>query len=263
VIVDFKPSILAMTPRQFIDRWPGLLTVRDALDVAWTTRDASFFAATMLARHIPSIKNYYQIRQEIKAAFQGGYTHNRGTLLAMIRNSRRNRGAQPHIKNLGFHGQVNLNDEVLFSHNWSYLPVHATYMRRFFDLAAKHNIRVFWLLPPVAPASEARQVELGLDAAYTRLVRETQQQYPNIVVIDGRRADYDATTFVDPTHLNRDGAITLSLHVGAIVAAHLKHDVKQFCWVDLPPYVEQAIDIPIEDFEQSLLAIKNQFGRRQ
>jgi hypothetical protein len=136
------------------------------------------------------------------------------------------------------------------------------YVRRFLDLAAARGIPVFWLLPPTSPAYQARAERNGRDARYAAFVREMQAGYPNVVVVDGRRAGYRREMFADLTHLNRDGASTFSDAVASLIAPHLARSngptpAPVPRWLALPPCrVRPDERIPLEDLEQSMTALR-------
>ena len=73
-----------------------------------------------------------------------------------------------------------------------------------------------------------------------------------MTVLDGRHAGYDHTLFVDATHLDGQGAYTLSRDVADI----LRHDraggaAGTARWVDLPAYRACPVEVALEDVEQS------------
>ncbi len=74
--------------------WPELLNIRDSLDLAWSARDAGFFAETMHARAFPSYRSRFEVRARTLALFQGRDESNRLGAAALRRNWAINRGAQ-------------------------------------------------------------------------------------------------------------------------------------------------------------------------
>ena len=134
--------------------------------------------------------------------------------------------------------------------------VNAEYIHRLLDLAAERGVPVYWLLPPLAPQLQARREQTGAEADFVRFVRSFQTPTANLTVLDARHAGYDHTLFVDPTHLDGQGAYTLSRDVADI----LRHDragrgMGTQRWVDLPAYRACPVEVALEDFEQSRQAL--------
>ena len=70
----------------------------------------------------------------------------------------------------------------------------------------RQDVPVFWLVPPIVPAAQARRDSLGLDAPHTRNLARSRRGSPNMVILDARRSGYPASAFFDACHLNARGA---------------------------------------------------------
>src|SRR5262249_15739717 len=92
-------------------------------------------------------------------------------------------------------------------------PLCEEYARRLVDLACASGVRIVWLLPPLSPAQQAARERDGTDVYFTRLARAVQRRGAGVVVIDARSSKYPRSAFWDDVHLNRRGALTLSLDV--------------------------------------------------
>ncbi len=107
-----------------------------------------------------------------------------------------------------------------FPADWRSDPVSDRYLSRFLDLAARHGITVGWVLTPLNPALQSECERVGFDETYLKYVRDWQARYANMIVIDGRHAEYDPSVFAsDPVHLARAGAFVFSNDLGALFAA--------------------------------------------
>ena len=136
------------------------------------------------------------------------------------------------------------------------LPTNAGYVRRFFDLAAAHRLPVYWLIPPVSPAWQAESDRLGYDDLATRFARSMLVRYPNLVVVDGRCANYPRHAFGDPIHLNARGAAPLSADLATIVRPIAIGAGPGPRWLDLPAYRDRPeFTAMMEDFGQSQVAL--------
>ena len=119
------------------------------------------------------------------------------------------------------------------------------------DLAAKHEIPVFWVLPPYKPTLQARCEQSGFDAEHEAFVRSMVDRHPNLSVVDSRRAGFDPNVFTDLHHLGRQGASNYSAHVADVLRQHRDDPASTPRWVRLPEYRPMAMIVPLEDCEQS------------
>jgi hypothetical protein len=259
VIVDFFPLLLNHGYEENEPRWPDLLTPRECLDLAWMVRDASFFARMMLARHLPSLRERTSLRAHLLAALGGKGGSERLGALAYQRNWRLNHGTSVFAKaeNIKL-GDMDAWYRAAFRNPEWCAPYHAAYLVRFLELAAARDIPVFWLVPPIHPEAQRRFDKGGTEARYDQLLRSALRRFPNVVVIDGRRARYDASVFVDQAHLDRQGASVLSADVADIVSRALAGPAPKDHWVDLPRYRPQSLDSSIEDIHQSRTIVQRQ-----
>ena len=221
VIVEYHPQCLAGDYWQAVRFWPELLGPREGLDLAWTARDAEFLATTVLAHWFPSIRDRFQIRTNVLAALRGETAGDLAwTTLTIVRNKNKNRGALVASKNSKYQGDIAIPMAAGFlPESWTCDPVNEVYIRRLLDLAQARGITVYWLIPPVTPALQARREQKGLDALYTQFARGFLDRYANLVVLDAQRSGYGASVFLDPAHLDRLGACTLSADVGDLLRA--------------------------------------------
>jgi hypothetical protein len=174
----------------------------------------------------------------------------------MMRNWNRNGGAQAAARNPYYTGKVELSDLSLFPPNWQVRRASEWYLTRFLELAESRGIPVFWLLPPITPASQAKREELGLDAAFTSFVRSVQARHPDVVVVDGRRAGYPHTVYIDGAHLDRLGSTRLSADLAEVMAGALDRPGRSPRWVDLPAFRDRSEGVALEDLDESRRALR-------
>ncbi|MBX6312140.1 MAG: hypothetical protein IRY99_04360 [Isosphaeraceae bacterium] len=258
VVIDLMPDLLAGGPRYPRRNWPELADLRDAIDLALTARDASLLASTLVGLALPSARGRDEIRAVIRAILRGqGHPH-RAANLAHHRNWRVNLGAEFCPPNPAFQGAVTEDQHrKLLSHAFWCHPVHRAYIHRLLDLAAAHDITIFWLLPPVSPQVQARREQTGADEKQAAFLRSFLPRHPNLVVLDARRSGYGPSVFLDPIHLDGRGGIALSLAVADAIARPGPGR-----WIKLPAYQDPSLDRPFEDIEQSRLALEGQAMRR-
>jgi hypothetical protein len=259
LVVDFKPSILIGGAHHNLRYWQEVLDFREGLELARAARSATLFSRLILGQVLPSVRSRLEIRSNLLAALRGETDVLRGLNRVCRRNWLLNDGANVAAKNPTYQGELGLDgDRKYLTHSFHCDPLNARYIGRLFDLAAARGIRVYWLLPPLAPALQARREERGAEAGYLAFVRRLQRLHPNVTILDGRHASYDHRLFVDATHLDGQGAYTLSRDV----AAALGHDLdrNRECagtardeprWVDLPAYRPCPVEMALEDVEQS------------
>jgi hypothetical protein len=259
ILVDYKWSSLESKTRDCEHILPIVAGPREFLELAWSTRDVSFFAVLMTRKYLPSYRCRFEIRSDVDRMLEGKAPLDRREMLPIaMRQSLVNRGAgmaafhpsQP------FQGEVNLNAVWLFPPRWTPNPLKTAYIERFFALAARHDIPVFWLLPPNCPKVFARRQEIGAEAAYTAYVARIQGRHPNVTVVDGRSDSYPAWAFVDTTHLNCEGAKIFSDDVAQVVAQTLARRERSERWVALPAFRHRALDVDVEDIGRTLKIVK-------
>lgn len=259
VIVDFGPHQLARDPRheEFARCWPELARTSECLDLAISTGAPAFLGRLVAGRALPSCRLRHEVRAQVRAALDGGGWSARGAVRALIRNWEANRGAQVLAKRPGYRGEINPLNDGLFPIRWEVDPITLGYVRRFLRLAEERQVAVYWLLPPLAPAAQARREALGLDAPFDEFAQALRSEFPLLTLVDARRAGYDASVFVDAVHLDRDGATTLTADLADVIRGGERGVVS------LPSYRPRAVGTPVEDLEQSTLAMRRGRGTSQ
>lgn len=239
--------------------WPELLDVRDCLDLAWSARDAGFFAATVLAKKVPSYRTRLEIRTWIRAALGGSNASTWPLVVGLRRNLNANRGAlvlarRPLPPSEGLQrlaGPGPRSSEPAPGEPRPSNPLSELYTRRLLNLAASRRITVFWLLPPLSQGTLGKFERGGLDRYLAGVARDVLAAYPNVVVIDGWRSGYGPDLFPDGIHLDRQGATTLSADVAAIIDRSLADPASAPRWVALPAYRDLAARVALEDLDES------------
>jgi hypothetical protein len=241
--------------------WPELIDMRETIELAAKARDADFFASVALARALPSVKDRYEIRAEVLAALGGEFGPSKFVIFPHLRNWAENRGA--HVVPSRSVTQESDNIRRLLIET-NYLPatwtpnyLNAYYISQFVKLAAERQIPVYWLWPPVHPEVQARRARGGRDAVYAQFVRRLADKFPNLVVIDGRDAGYVASAMYDATHLNKTGACAYTESLAEILAkGPYKGVAIEERWIPLPHFQDRAVTTPVEDLEESILAMR-------
>jgi hypothetical protein len=265
VVVDFNPPLLRVGPRHNITRWGALLNPVEAAQLAWWSRDSSLFAEVTLGRLVPSIRARYALRADLLGAFAGKSSINPINNPMGLRNWKKNDGAQLMV---GSAMAKNLPDAKIRELREGYYPVwsvdraNSEGVDRFLALAAEHQIRVFWLLPPLVPALHDEIRRSGVDAQQDEFVRGWQAKYPNLVILDARKRVVDPEAFWDPQHLSAIGATAFSRAVGDVLRQLTAAKLDQR-WVLLPE-VNHVGPLPpgVEDIDQSRLAVEAAKVRR-
>jgi hypothetical protein len=263
LVLDFFPRHLQSSPLMGLDPWVSLTTLGDVIDLARAGRDVEFLGRVALAKILPTLRLRPEVRTNVLAALHGedqGDKHHVPPFLR--RNMEVNRGGLLCPPTPGLDKDLDAWSKTYFPARWSCHPIHEVYIRRLLRLAASRQIRVFWLLPPLQPALQEHCERSGFDARHVEFVRGYQAKYPNVTVLDGRHAAYDPRVFFDPHHLARDGAAVFSSDVAMTVRRAIDSDPTLPRWVNLPSYGKRRIDGPLEDVEQSRLALKLERAKR-
>ena len=245
--------------------WPELLSVRDCFELSWHARDATFFVSTLLRKVVPSYKCRYEVRGVVRLAiedfdysvlayntvFLRNWNANLGTTVMPATPSKPENDANPPPPPEASPSQF---DE----RTWSRSPLTELYLRRFLELAATHDVAVFWLVPPVTPHSVSMRAAEGLDRYYWNLANRAEEIYPRVTVIDASRSDFPLRLFCDKAHLNSEGASIFSEQVAAVVARTLAEGRPGPGWFELPRSVPVRAHTSglIEDLDSSRAAVR-------
>lgn len=254
VIVDFHPNLLAVAPRSGARYWSHLLDLRDGLDLAWNTLDVRLSFETLVLGWMPSIRDRNDLRKAILDSFAPEPAKSSRACSVLERNWQVNQGAHV-VPVVGALISDPFGGGSSQKAIWTPRPLNIRYLERLLDLAGSHGIAVYWLMPPSTRAWQARRERLGLDASYERKVRELLGRHPNLRVLDGRHSTYGDRAFLDPAHLNRDGAASLSMATAQILARHWHDPARAARWESLPPFQRYSVPSVIEDLDQSKLAL--------
>lgn len=262
LLVDATPHLLRASPRapHHLRQWPELLGPSEMLDLAWTARDPDFFAAMAAAKLLPSLRARQEIRAAVLDALRGDASRRRFLAAQFWRNTRVNRGANAmsgSATNVDFAAVC----RTLYS-RFGCDPVNAAYLDRFLALAAERGIPVFWVVTPLSTELQQLCERSGFDAAHTAFLEDLRRRFPTLTVLDGRCSRYGQAVHTDdPVHLNHVGASAFTSDLAPFLARSLAGgDVPR--WVALPPYRARPESIPIEDVNESGLALRKTAVRR-
>jgi len=225
LVVDFNDSFLAEPPETTLRLYSEILRPDEARELARTMGRFDFASTVLTFQGLRAAQNRFEIRRAIVDSLLGkaDFPQKRAASITLRRNWKANLGAQVMPKA----STVLPDDPAAWAwvqpSGWRPDPTNAAYLSAFFGLAEAHEIPVFWLLPPLHPGFTARRLELSLDAPFDSFVARTLAKFPQVVVVDGRGAKYDASVFIDMAHLDLDGSGRLSLALASVVADHLAH----------------------------------------
>ena len=253
IVVDFKPSVLAGGPKFSLRHWQAVLGPRECLELASESRSVGMLAEILLGRLLPSYRGRLEIREAILASLRGESSATFSTNQLALRNWGINRGAHLNSSRTPFPGEVSPDvHKKLLSDGWKCHRINATYVDKLLGLAETRKVPVFWLIPPLPPQLQERRERSGVDAAYLAFARSMQEKHPGLTVVDGRHSGYDDSTFADHTHLNGRGSIALSRDLAAILERPAGR------WINLPRFVDRPGAYPVEDVDQSRVALEAQ-----
>lgn len=237
VVVNFTAGILSEGPQTKVRpfSWSELLSPREALDLAWTARDANLLARIAAEQAIPALRKRFDIRTMVLWALASD--PNRAVLRnhrsALLGNWGQNRGAQ--LNPMMMASEIPPPSGPSPPCRWRPHPVNLHYLRQFVALAAEHRIRVYWILPPFHPGWQVWMEHQGEDARFAEFIREVQAGHDNVVVLDGRHSGYRSKDFVDVAHLNPTGELELSGAVATVLGEPGDSSTSGRRWVSLPP----------------------------
>ena len=263
IVVDFEPHLT----RDGIDHnkrmWPELADLGECLELARAAGDAGAFASMALGRALPSYKERFEIRDNIKAALRGETPQMTAWLEMAARNKGMNRGALAMTK-----GQSGRPFEVDRWGNptptpWAPDPVNDIYARKFLKLALESKIPVYCLLMPVIPAVQEKYEKNGMDRHHSAWLGKLQKAYSNLYVLDWRHSNYRESSFTDALHLNQEGAVSITAALGDYLQHCFKGEGVDIRWVQMPAFRVDGIEIAIEDSNRSDAFMRSTATRRR
>jgi hypothetical protein len=253
LVVDYKPSVLVGSPRYNLRYWQEIATARECVELVRADGGGSLLTAIVVGRLLPTFRSRHEIRAAILAALRGEANPLRLIGQMCRRNWGVNDGANVAARNSAFHGEVGPDQQkALLWHVWYCHRANRLFIQRLLDLTASRQIPVYWLLPPLSPQLQVKREQSSAEAGYLKFVRSFQRKYAHLTIVDGRHSQYGHEVFVDATHLDGQGARTLSVSLSDILERDLSHaGTHAPRWINLRPYQPLLASMPLEDIEQS------------
>jgi hypothetical protein len=255
VVVGYYPALLGADLRINTTKWAELLGPIESLGLLIRSRDGKL-AGPLLARvALPSLRRRDDARAAVLAALRNAPDPGVVEARAFRRNWRVNSGAHALEPKPDFRDDARPETT---GRRWKCKPENARDVRRFLALARDRGVAVFWMMPTDSPLLSAARARDGRDPAYERFVSGLQAEFPGMTVIDPRPSLTDPSSFSDVCHLDRRGAVALSLAAGDAIAARLAgRDPRR--WVapaaEKPPAALVATDA-IEDVGRSRTLVR-------
>ncbi len=255
LIIGFSPLLLARDPRVNLEWWSNLPAGCERLELLWRARDPSLAASIAFQYLIAS----WSVRAAVRSALglegdrdeSGRQASTPDDIRIFERNWRLNRGAQ--VAPRHFVPIAGALPRPYEGGRWKWRPnpVHAYYVDRFLNLAAAHRIPVYWVLTPAVSQWLDRNDGVGTIGAYRQFVREQLVRFPGLIVLDAQGLGWDRGAFRDPIHLNRDGAISLSLLVAESIRHGSDRSTDESRWITIDGQIAQDPN-PFQDFLEDL-----------
>jgi hypothetical protein len=232
--------------------------LRDSLELYRMSGRGEFLAATLLGRLLPSLRARVEVQSNLLAALRGETDRLHDINRILWRNWTANDGANVASLNSRYGGELTAEvAKKLMPHLFHVHRANSEGIERLLRLASERHIRVFWLLPPLSSALQARRDESGAEARHEGFIRSYQRRFPEtLTVLDSRRSVYPPAMFVDATHLGGRGALALSRSVARAVHSELAHPApgRDSAWIELsdqPGRASSGMELGLEDLDQS------------
>jgi hypothetical protein len=255
IVADFDFNILEEGPRSSCRPypWADLLDLGETGELAWTARDPDLFVRIVLDKLLHSQKSRFEIREAIVCSLQDKLTWLQTNRGGVIRNWNRHRGAQVNAKWPVQYRPMPPREGIQPGQpKWPINSVNRAYLDRFFSLAERNDIPVFWVLPPMSPWYIECERWMGKASALQVVLQQAQARHPGLVIVDGRHSNYDGTVSNDSVHLDIDGATNLSAGLGQLANAYFEAPHAFPRWVELPPYRQIENRHPLETVAESI-----------
>lgn len=221
VILEAAPDLMAGKPLANVRNWPELLEPSEAVALAWKTHDATLCGRILLAEALPSYRARLEIRKLLSPP-PGFDPHSKRESLRLAEHWTSERGSNVAGEHGAFDGHVTEEDHrTLLSDRFWCDRNNRGHLSAFLDAARARQIPVFWVLPPVSPAVQARRDASGAEAKHLAFVESLTRPYPDVRILNFQHAGFESTDFVDPRHMTGDASKRLTRQIAAIVADRL------------------------------------------
>jgi hypothetical protein len=262
LVVNFSPLLLGMNPRVHLEWWAGLARGRERLDLLLRAGEPGLAISLILHGAVASLSSREAFREALGfggIGSDGGEERPEGDeIRALLRNWCFNRGAQvaprPFVPIRGSLPRPYDGPDW----RWQPNPVQAYFVERFLANAQERAIPVYWIIPPADAEWLERNRGVGTVGAYRSYVRGLVGRFPVLTVFDLQEAGWDRRWFRDPIHLNRDGAIRLSLAVAEAMARAQGAAAGAGRWITMDgggTVPLRRFQEMLEDLDQSRLAV--------
>jgi hypothetical protein len=251
LLVDFSEDLLALAPGLNPTCWPDSVGHCQGLELAWHSLDPALAISTGLHWLLPRWCD-----QSERPRLFGRLSESRldgavaGDAPVFERNWRVNRGAQ--VAPRAFIPVE--RSEPSSNAGWRPHPANELYVDRLLRLAEVHQIPAFWILTPSTTQWREQIEQNGKGAAYRKFIAGRSAKFPGLTVLDGQLLFSRRDAFRDPIHVNRDGAIELSLAVAEAIRPRLDAEVTGPRFIDLAAFADQETgkyQNLVEDLDQS------------
>jgi hypothetical protein len=251
LLVDFSEDLLSAAPARNPTCWADAVGSGQSLELAWHSHDPALAISAGLHWLLPRWCDQNHKQPILGRAFESSAADDPRVF---DRNWRFNRGAQ--VAPRAFVPAKSVQWEN--GQSWQPHPANAFYVDQLLRMAQAGKIPVFWILTPVTFGRREWLVQSGVHAIYRQFIAERLHAYACLTVLDGQRLFDDELAFRDPIHVNRDGAVRLTLAVAAAIKPRLIGEVSAPRWVDLVDLAASRInkyEYMIEDLDQSRAAV--------
>jgi hypothetical protein len=263
IVIDTKPAVLIGGADYNARYWPAALSPRECLELGRLTGKGHLGLAVLAARLLPSLQSRLEVRSSVRSALEGAPDPIQEINRVLWRNWSVNGGANVASFDFSYRGDLPPETrERLHPDRWYVDRSNRDGIERLLKLAARHGIRVFWLLPPISPGLQSWRERSGSEAHYEQFVRSFQARHPRVVtVLDARRVAAEASFYVDATHLSGQGATVLSRAVARALDAELgrpmaEHGGRWIALADPPTDSLQEAEPALEDVERSKAIVR-------
>lgn len=265
VVVDFMHHQIVLNPgheQHRLRAWPELASVAEAIDLGWTMRNGDLAGSILLGKVFASMKARPEIRSAIVSGVKGETWSVDDALRTPItyRNLKANRGAFVMPTSVRAAADPSPSNTDFTSKIWD--TTRFVFIDRFLRLAESHKIPVYWLVMPISPEFQAIADASGNDAQYSKFVAWKARQFPNVVVLDGRRTPgYGPSRFIDSIHLDGKGAAALTNELADLMLRPRTEAAPRH--VALAPFRERPPAKHVEDVLESKIAFAKAWGAGQ
>ena len=261
LIIDFSPLLLAMDSRVNLDRWAKLPGGFERLELLWRARDPCWrhrWRSRLGSLRGRTGRRPIGPRAGERSGSRRASYHDLGRptgFRAKLAVEPRGTGRSPAFRSHRGGPAETVSGKPM---EMAAQSCACLLRRTFLEPGRRSSSSRYWVLTPAMSAWLERNDEVGTIDAYRQFVRNNVARFSGLIVLDVQGVDWDRSAFRDPIHLNRDGAVRLTLSVAESIVRCTDRSANGPRWLELDGNSDRSpnqFQDLLEDLDQSRRAV--------